>query len=588
MGVGPLDRGRKGTARCVPVRLGNYDLLKKIGSGGMAEVWMGRRGGMAGVTKAVAIKMLAQSLANEPQYRALFLEEARLSMLLSHSNVVQVFDVAQEGEASYLVMEWVDGLNLAQICELLRRSATAMPLAVTGYVIGELLHALAYAHTLTHNGQPLGIVHRDVSPQNVLVSVSGEVKLTDFGVARLASDDTSGLHIKGKLRYMAPEQLAGHSKAATVDLYAAGAILHELLDGHRFRGDGVDDAYLYGQVSAGVIPELCIENLPPELDILRRALLEPDPTRRLGTASDALAVLESWPGYRNASIELGKMCRWFMGVHAPRSGLQERVEAPRPSILFPVASSVEATRTSRQSRDADSDADTLPALGGPVPWLRRVLPAVVGTAALALGGRALWRYVQSADSGAVELAASPVPGGVAVAQDPTGGEGTVPAPDSDPVGSPLGDEPIADERGPGQASAGGSEKPGRPGDANKARSRPRTSRPSRTNPGHVKSEAEAGTRRGDPRARPKAELPPATVALRLAGPRLAFVRVDRDTVHVLQPTAEARLRPGRHRIEWRLMSEAPWQAAAPIRVRPGRNYVLRLSEDGPTLTEAEL
>ncbi|MBC8071482.1 MAG: serine/threonine protein kinase, partial [Deltaproteobacteria bacterium] len=304
-------------------RVGEYELVRRIGSGGMAEVWMGQRALVGGATKSVAIKFIAASMAESSRHRKMFLDEARLSMLLSHSNIVQVFDAGQDGERMYMVMEWVDGLNLSQIVQLAKAAGWPISLSLVGYVVGEVLQGLSYAHELHHEGRQLGIVHRDISPHNVLVSLSGEVKLADFGVARLASDETSGVHIKGKLRYMAPEHLAGRTKSAKVDLFGVGAILHELLSGDRFRSEA-DEVALYHQILGGHTPPLERNDVPAELVALREGLLEPDENRRLPSADAALELLEQWPGYRSASGELGRMCRGFMGVEAPRSGLHMR------------------------------------------------------------------------------------------------------------------------------------------------------------------------------------------------------------------------------------------------------------------------
>jgi serine/threonine protein kinase len=300
-------------------RLGDYELLRKIGSGGMAEVWMGRRAAMAGASKAVAIKLLAREVLDDPTYRTMFLEEARLSMLLTNSNVVQVFDVGEINGECFMVMEWVDGLNLSELTQKLGREGERLSVVVAAHVIGEVLRALAYAHGLHHDGAQATIVHRDVSPHNVLVSISGEVKLADFGVARLAREETSGLHVKGKLRYMAPEQLRGRSREPTVDLYAVGAVFHELLEGQRFRSTR-DEGDLYALVLSGDYPPLTA-SVPPELDHLRSRLLDPDPKRRIQTADEALELLAMWPGYRNSSVELGKLIRRWVGVGAPRSGI---------------------------------------------------------------------------------------------------------------------------------------------------------------------------------------------------------------------------------------------------------------------------
>ncbi|NJK31768.1 MAG: serine/threonine protein kinase, partial [Deltaproteobacteria bacterium] len=223
-----------------PRRLGPYELIQPLGAGGMAEVWMGRRVAMGGVSKTVAIKLLAGKVADNPEYQRLFMSEARLSMLLSNSNIVQVFDIGEDQGVAYMAMEWVDGLNLAQLCQRMAKAGERLAPVVSVYIVAELLRALAYAHGLSHEGNKVEIIHRDVSPQNVMLSVSGEIKLMDFGIARLSSEDTSGVYVKGKLRYMPPEQLRGNARKPTVDLFAVGAILHELLEFRRFRSQVVD------------------------------------------------------------------------------------------------------------------------------------------------------------------------------------------------------------------------------------------------------------------------------------------------------------------------------------------------------------
>ncbi|NVB42068.1 serine/threonine protein kinase [Pseudenhygromyxa sp. WMMC2535] len=300
-------------------RLGDYELLRKIGSGGMAEVWMGRRAAMGGASKAVAIKLLARNVLDDPAYREMFLEEARLSMLLTNSNVVQVFDVGENDGEIYMVMEWIDGLNLSELRRKMLAGEDRLDAEVSAHIIGEVLRALAYAHGLHHDGSQSTIVHRDVSPQNVLLSVSGEVKLADFGVARLAREETSGMHVKGKLRYMAPEQLKGRSREPTVDIYAVGAMLHELLLGEKFRNTR-DESDLYSMVLSGEYKPLPPDTPAPLAELCHR-LLEPDPKQRIASAEEALEVLHRWQGFRNSSIELARLVRRWVGVEAPRSGI---------------------------------------------------------------------------------------------------------------------------------------------------------------------------------------------------------------------------------------------------------------------------
>ncbi|MCB9567641.1 MAG: protein kinase [Myxococcales bacterium] len=342
-------------------RIGTYELLRRLGSGGMAEVWMARRVAAEGITKSVALKLLT-SRAGDERYRRMFIDEARLSMLLNHSNIVQVFDVGVDQGIYFLAMEWVDGLNLAQLRAVAEVRDLAISDALAAHIVGELLQALAYAHTVTHEGRPLALIHRDVSPQNVLVSLSGGIKLADFGIARLAHDETSGLHVKGKLRYMAPEQLSGASRAPTVDLYAVGAILHELLGGVRFR-EGDDEAAIIAQISAAEIPPLTRTDVAPELEALRRGLLEPDPALRIQSAVEALDRLAAWPGYRNETLALARLCRACAGVEAPRASVEVEPEAAASTIvqLYGGASGVSEASEGRPRRPSPI---ALAALGG--------------------------------------------------------------------------------------------------------------------------------------------------------------------------------------------------------------------------------
>ncbi|MBL8944327.1 MAG: hypothetical protein JNK45_14305, partial [Myxococcales bacterium] len=157
--------------------------------------------------------------------------------------------------------------------------------------------------------------------------------VTDFGIAHRMIEETSGLHVKGKLRYMPPEQLGGQSHAPTVDLYAVGAVLHELLDGEKFRGDVKDQMSLYRQVMGGVIPALRVGDVPPELDAVRVALLQADPERRPQTADAALLLLKRWAGYSEMKVELAMICGLATGVVRPRTG--PLVEAGQPTVPPP-------------------------------------------------------------------------------------------------------------------------------------------------------------------------------------------------------------------------------------------------------------
>ena len=311
------------------VVIGGYELVRRIGRGGMAEVWVARKALGRKGTKFVAIKLLADHYVGDERYTRMFRAEAELAAVLSHANIVQVFDEGEEFGRSYLIMEWVDGLNLLKLGAVLALiDDEQRRFRVAAYIIGQLLYALGYAHSITSfDGSPLGVVHRDVSPQNVLVSNHGEVKLTDFGVAYHVMEESSGIHVKGKVRYMSPEQLSGKTRHPTVDLYAVGALLHELLDGKKFRGDFEDGQDMFSAVLSGAIPPLT-RPIPPELDELRMRLLAPDPADRVQSAEEAISMLRRYPGYGDARSELTKLCGSLTGIVRPRAGPGQSSQVP--------------------------------------------------------------------------------------------------------------------------------------------------------------------------------------------------------------------------------------------------------------------
>ncbi|MBX7082043.1 MAG: protein kinase [Nannocystaceae bacterium] len=350
--------------------VGGYELLREIGRGGMAEVWVARKAGSS-AGKFVAIKMILPHYCGDERYSRMFATEAQVASPLSHSNIVQVFDEGEDHGRSYLVMEWVDGTDLSRFEPLmleLQQRDPYLRLRATAYIVGQVLHGLGYAHALSdHDGQQLGIVHRDISPHNVLVSVSGDVKVTDFGIAHRMIDETAGVDVKGKLRYMPTEQLAGRSHAPTVDLFAVGAILHELLDGRRFRHDADDHIALYHSVISGRVPELSVTDVPPELEALRVALLQPEARDRPQSAEQALVMLKRWSGYAEMKTELAALCQQVTGVARPRTGPMLQAAAPRPTVSAsaPSQPSVaapprELTRTSALTHESEPDAPRAP------------------------------------------------------------------------------------------------------------------------------------------------------------------------------------------------------------------------------------
>ncbi|RJS17669.1 serine/threonine protein kinase [Corallococcus sp. H22C18031201] len=217
-------------------RFGRYELVSRIGRGGMAETWQARLMGAAGVTKSVLIKKVLQEYASDDAFTSMFISEARISATLSHGNIAQVFDFGEVDGEYFLAMEFVDGQPLNRILKRAFHSGlTAIPAPIATFIAMEMCRGLHYAHTRTaENGAPLGIVHRDISPDNVIVSFEGQVKIVDFGIAKarsLSSANTAPGVVKGKYLFFSPEQARGEDVDGRTDVWATGVVLYEMLCG---------------------------------------------------------------------------------------------------------------------------------------------------------------------------------------------------------------------------------------------------------------------------------------------------------------------------------------------------------------------
>lgn len=215
-----------------PLLFGRYQLLERIARGGMAEVFKAKSYGVEGFEKVVVLKRILPELAQNQSFVDMFLHEARLSVALSHANIVQVFDLGREEDTYFIAMEYVLGADLAQSLRRCRRDGRAVPVEVAVLIACEVARALDYAHRRKDaRGRNLGIVHRDISPQNILISREGEVKVTDFGIAKAASTVEAGGTVRGKYAYMPPEQARGEEVDARADIYSLGVTLFEILAG---------------------------------------------------------------------------------------------------------------------------------------------------------------------------------------------------------------------------------------------------------------------------------------------------------------------------------------------------------------------
>jgi serine/threonine-protein kinase len=275
-------------------RFGHYEILAPLGKGGMAEVVRGRTldGPWAGTE--VAIKRLLPQLARAPEYVQLFAREAELSIALRHPNIVQTLDVGSIGGVHYLAMEWVDGRDLGQVLRRCRKQHIALPIDFAVYLARVLLEALDYAHRAENaSGAPLHLVHCDVSPSNVFISRVGEVKLGDFGVARVrVKSGVRDAVIAGKPYYLSPEATAGEVTQA-VDLWATAVVLFELLTNER-PFQGANPSEVFGAIRAG--RRKGVRERRPEvtagLEVVVDRALAADPRRRFQTAAEFAAALE--------------------------------------------------------------------------------------------------------------------------------------------------------------------------------------------------------------------------------------------------------------------------------------------------------
>ena len=310
---------------------GKYELVRRLGVGGMAEVFLARLHGAEGFIKHLVIKRILPAFNEDPEFVRMFVNEARLASRLQHANIVQIFDFDHVEGAYYIAMEWIDGLDLRRVLLAASQLGSTVPLTLAVQVGLETLKGLHYAHCLAEGGQPLGIVHRDVSPHNLLVSFSGEVKIADFGIAKvaaMASATRAGV-VKGKLRYMAPEQLSGEGVDRRTDLFALGVVLWETLAGRRlYQAD--NEARLIELVrQADSVPSLggIRADVPEELEQVICRLLAAKPEERFASAADALRELSPF-GAAGDTLEVARLLQKLAPAESQRQQRGGTIAAP--------------------------------------------------------------------------------------------------------------------------------------------------------------------------------------------------------------------------------------------------------------------
>jgi eukaryotic-like serine/threonine-protein kinase len=376
-------------------KIGRYRVLGEIASGGMATVYLGRLEGPARFARLVAIKSLHAQYAKDPDFLSMFLDEARLASRVRHPNVAPILDVLSQRGELHLVMEYVEGEALSRLVRLLRQRAERVPLRVAVGVMTDVLDGLHAAHEATDDGgEALGIVHRDISPQNILVGIDGVSRIVDFGIAKAVGrmQTTRGDQLKGKIAYMPPEQLSRDPLDRRADVYAAGIVLWELLVGARlfYAEDEISTFKLASEAKVDA-PSSRVPEIPAELDAIVLRALSRDPTQRFATARDMAMALER-TRFAASAREVGD---WLLALAGP--GLAERAKLLNAGESGPASAEEIATDSGLSlpsaiaARLSIGDAATAiipvsgaqPAAAAPSkrPWL---LPSALAAALLAL------------------------------------------------------------------------------------------------------------------------------------------------------------------------------------------------------------
>ncbi len=336
--------------------IGRYQLIAEIGRGGMSTVYLAILRGMAGFDKLLVVKVLRDT-TSQPQEMAQFVSEAQLAARLNHPNVVQSHEVGEDDGRYFIAMEYLEGLPLSRLGR--PSSQQTLPLELHLRVLCDVLSALHYAHELSdYDGQSLGIVHRDVSPQNVFVTYDGVVKLLDFGIAKskvVASEQTRTGIIKGKIGYLAPEQLSSGKTTQRVDIFAVGLMMWEAITGRRI-WDGLSEYDILLQLARREIPPvrtLCPDLPEPLLEICERAL-KPEPEERFATAHEFRAALEDYLGSFTSRASSAALAKY----------MTDRFGDERKKMRAVVKQRLAALQTADPTSDAIIALPTLSAIRG--------------------------------------------------------------------------------------------------------------------------------------------------------------------------------------------------------------------------------
>ena len=441
--------------------LGRYELLLPIAAGGMAMVWAARLKGTRGFQKIVAVKTMLPKLSEDPQFEQMFLDEASLASQIRHPNAVEILDLGEQDGILYLVMEWIEGVPLNQLMKAAKKQG-GIPAKVAVRIAMQTCAGLHAAHELKNDkGELVGLVHRDVSPQNLLVTYDGVTKVVDFGVAKataLGDGATQAGQIKGKVGYMAPEQVKGDPIDRRVDVFALGIVLYALTTGkHPFRRES-EAATMYNICAPQPVmpPRKVVADYPEALEAVILKALAKDKDKRFASANEMLRALDNLPGELRATTDhdVGTFVQGLLG-----SRREERRKALAAALER--ANQVQAESGTRQAMHAtvQEPVSTITSADGqgsvsasgltsgdleanPFSSNRRTL-AAVGVAGFLLVVSGLTAYLLS-DDGQEPAPETAKTEGATTPGDSTPNAAVKPKPESSATSVDMDDLPVAD------------------------------------------------------------------------------------------------------------------------------------------------
>jgi serine/threonine protein kinase len=434
--------------------LGKYRLIAALGHGGMADVYLAAASGPAGFTKLLVVKRLRD--AEPPGATAMFLEEARLSARLNHPNIVQTYEVGDDDNQYFMVMEFLDGPNLQRLRNRATERGIVVPLPIELFILSQALTGLHHAHELTEfDGKPLNVVHRDLTPHNVVVTYQGECKIVDFGIAKTADSNaaTQAGAYKGKVAYIPPEQLGGNSRVdRRADVFSAGVILWEAIAG-RTLWSGLPTGIIFQRLAEGDVPPIISvkPETPPELVRICDRALAPDADQRYSTALEFQLALDEFRRGRFTAVSRREVSEFVTPLFQDervrnRAMIESRLklgtslpQAGDRAVLVPVMGTHSRSRATPSSpgRARTAQSEAIPELEAPitregqVPMGRKRYWVAGAVALVLIGGLGL--AIRSTRSHPAEAPPAAAAAAVAVAVAPP------PAPAA-PAASPSPDE----------------------------------------------------------------------------------------------------------------------------------------------------